>query len=340
MSDQPLGIGVIGMGFMGKAFAQICNQLSSARLVGVSDAVSEVGQSAASHYGTTHFADYRELINHADCQAVIIATPEDVHLDPCLVALEQNKSVLVEKPIADTTENAAKILTAAENSSGTLMVGHVLRFATSYAMIKQMVDEGKVGKVQYIQTRRLNGKAAQDRLKGRCSLPVFLGVHDYDIVRWIADSEPVRVYAESQFGVLSASGYKLETEIEDSNWAMITFANGVLAVCETGWILPNGHPAGADQQLVVQGSDGRLELDLLHQGIRFSNESGFAYPDTSFMPWVSGEMRAGFVYEVEHFIKSVASHQTPLVTGHDGMVALKIAEMIIQSAAQHTPVEG
>jgi UDP-N-acetylglucosamine 3-dehydrogenase len=163
---------------------------------------------------------------------------------------------------------------------------------------------------------------------------VFLGVHDYDIARWIAGGEPTRIYAESQFGVLRSAGY----DIEDSNWAMITFDNGVLAVCETGWILPNGHPAGADQLLIVQGSSGRLELDLLNQGIRLSTEGQTAYPDTSFLPWVHGELRGGFVHEVQHFADCVRGGKTPLVTGQDGMIALRMAEAIIESAGKHLPI--
>jgi len=334
-NKNTIGIGVIGMGFMGRAFAQICNQLPDVALVGVSDAMENIGQTAAQQFSTNFYADSTALINAPDVHAVIISTPEDAHLDPCVAALALNKSVLVEKPIADTTANAQKILAAAEQSKGVLMVGHSLRFSTSYATIKQFVDEGRVGAVQYIQTRRLNGKAAQDRLKGRCSLPVFLGVHDYDIARWIAGSEPIRVYAESQFGVLQSSGYN----IEDSNWAMITFANGVLAVCETGWILPNGHPAGADQVLVVQGSEGRVELELVKQSILLSTESGASYPDTSFMPRVDGELRGGFVHEVERFVASIQMGSTPPVTGRDGTIALLIAEAVIQSASSHTPVQ-
>jgi predicted dehydrogenase len=334
VTQQTIGIGVVGMGFMGRAFAQICNQLLDVTLVGVTDTLETVGRDAAKRFSTTYYADPTSLIKSPDVQALIIATPEDAHLASCLEALALNKSVLVEKPIADTTANAEKILAAASQSTGVLMVGHVLRFATSYATIKQIVDEGRVGKVQYIQTRRLNGKAAQDRLKGRCSLPVFLGVHDYDVARWIAGSEPVRVYAESQFGVLQQSGY----DIEDSNWTMITFSNGVLAVCETGWILPNGHPAGADQVLVVQGSEGRVELELVKQNILLSSEEGASYPDISFMPTINGELRGGFVHEVQHFIGAIQADTEPLVTGHDGMVALQIAEASIASASSHMPV--
>jgi predicted dehydrogenase len=224
MSKAPVGVAVIGTGMMGRAFAQICHQLPEARLLGVSDIVESAGRAAAEEFNVPYYKDFADLVSQPEVQAVIVATPEDVHVAPSVAALERGKGVMVEKPIADTAADARQIIGAAEKSGAVLMVGHILRFTTHYAMAKQMVDEGKVGDVQSMQIRILNGKSAQDRLKGRCSLPMFLGVHQYDLVRWIAGSEPARIYAESQFNVLRPLGY----EVEDTTWALITFANGVL----------------------------------------------------------------------------------------------------------------
>ena len=89
-----------------------------------------------------------------------------------------------------------------------------------------------------IYARRLNGIAAQDRLHGRCSLPLFLGVHDYDIVRWVAGSEVTEVVARARQGFLAGLG----ANVEDASVALLTLANGVLATVEEGWILP-GYPS-------------------------------------------------------------------------------------------------
>ncbi len=242
---------------------------------------------------------------------------------------------MVEKPIADTVANAKKIIATAETSGAILMVGHILRFATHHAMTKQIVDEGQVGQVQYIQMRILNGKSAQDRLKGRCSLPMLLGVHEYDAVRWYAGSEPVRVYAESQFNVLRGLGY----EVEDNTWALITFANGILGVCESGWILPDGHPSRSDFRIWVQGSTGRIDVELLPQGITLATDKQTSYPGTFFMPRAYGEIRGPFVDEIRHFVTCVRGEKEPMVTGKDGLVAVQMTEAVIESAQTHQPVE-
>jgi UDP-N-acetylglucosamine 3-dehydrogenase len=332
---KELGVAIVGMGFMGRAFAQICSQMSEARLVGVTDVVEEVGRKAAGQFGVPYLKDSGELISQPDVQAVIVATSEENHVAPSVLALEQGKGVLVEKPIADSLANARKMAAAAEKSKAPLMVGHSLRFSARFAMARKMIDDGQIGQVQYVQTRRLNGKGAQNRLKGRCSLPLFLGVHDYDVVRWYVGSEPVRVYAQSQFGVLKQQGY----DVEDSTLALFTFENGTLGNCETGWILPNGHPTGSDSGVVIQGDKGRINIEMLHQSITLSTEDKTSYPDTDFMPWVHGEMRGTFVHEVRHFLACVRDGKTPLITANDAIVALQMAEAVIESARTNQTVQ-
>jgi predicted dehydrogenase len=159
-------------------------------------------------------------------------------------------------------------------------------------------------------------------------------VHDYDVVRWFAGNEPTRIYAESQFGVLRGFGY----DVEDANWALITFGNGVLAACETGWILPEGHPAGSDARLAVQGTDGRLDVELMYQGITLSTSVKSSHLDTLFMPRIRGELRSIFVDEVRHFVACVRDGAAPLVTAQDAIAAVEMAEAVVESARTHQPV--
>jgi predicted dehydrogenase len=196
------------------------------------------------------------------------------------------------------------------------------------------VDQGQIGDVQYLQMRSLNGKSAQNRLRGRCSLPMFLGVHQYDAVRWYAGSEPVRVFAESQFNVLNGLGY----EVEDTTWAMITFANGALGVCEAGWILPDGHPSRSDLSFWIQGSQGRIDVGLMPQGMMLATDQGTSYPGTFFMPRVYGEIRGPAVDEVRHFVTCVRDEKEPVITGRDGLIAVQMAEAVEESARTHQPV--
>ena len=166
--------------------------------------------------------------------------------------------MLVEKPLASTIADGERIIAAARDGGAILSVGHLLRFDYRYAQIRRRCAAAMLGELQSLHARRWNTKSAQQRLRGRSSLPVFLGVHDYDLLRWIAGSEPVRVVAEGRSRVLAAQGYS----VEDTNIALISFANGVLAVMEAGWILPEGHPSGL---LAADGRD-RCHRDDQHGG--------------------------------------------------------------------------
>ncbi len=335
MKKAIVNVGVVGAGFMGRAFSQILRQLPDAEVVGIADIAESSGKAAAEEFGVPYYKDYEDLIVRPEVEAVIVATSESAHVGPSVAALSRGKAVLVEKPIAHTVPEALKIMDAAKRTGAVLLVGHVLRFNTHWVTAKQAVDDGKIGAVQYVQTRLLNGKSAQDRLKGRCSLPLFLGVHHYDYARWVAGSEPVRVYAESQFNVLKGKGY----DVEDSTIAFFTFANGVLAVCETGWILPAGHPSRSDQRAWVQGTEGRLEIELLNQGIMVTDDSATAYTGTVFMPRVRGEIQGAFVGEVQHFLECIREQKEPLITASDALAALKMAEAVTESARTHKIVE-
>ncbi len=334
-SQAPTGIGVIGLGMMGRALARVCTQLPEARIVGMADVAHKAGRVTAEGFGAPYYPDAGELCARPEVDAVIVATPEDAHVAPCLAAIEHGKAVLVEKPLAATVADAQVIASAAAARGVPLLVGHVLRFTLPYILARQAIDEGRLGAVQAIQTRRLNGRNAQERLKGRCPLSLFLGVHDYDVARWLAGSEPARVYAEAQYGVLRGLGY----DIEDTNWALITFRNGVLAACETGWILPPGHPRGFDGGLWIQGSAGRLDIDLRHQGLMLSTDAGTTFPDGLFMPEIGGEITGGFVAEVRHFLACIRQGLTPCITAADAIAAVRIAEAVTQSARTHRPVE-
>ena len=334
MSRAPVGIGVVGMGLMGRAFAQICTEIAETQLVGVADTSERSARAAAEQFGVPSYPAAGDLIDRAEVQAVIVATPEDAHVEPCVLALERGKGVLVEKPIADSAAHGQIIAAAAERSGAVLLVGHVLRFHPHFVLAKQAVDEGAVGRVRHLHTRRLASIRAQERLRGRCSLPVFLGVHDYDVARWFAASEPVRIYAESQRGVLRSLGY----DVEDVTWALITFENGVLAACETGWILPGGHPGGSDGRIAVQGTEGRLDVEVMHQGIMLSGPDRSSFLDTLFLPRVRGELRSIFVDELRHFSRCLNGDAAPLVTARDAIAAVRMAEAVIESARTHQPV--
>jgi predicted dehydrogenase len=224
---------------MGDRFARILRRTSEAHLVGICDNNPERAASVGATFGVPHYLATEDLLAREHPQLLVVCTPEDYHLAPCLAALERSIGVLVEKPIASSLEDAQCICDAAQRHSALLSVGHVLRYDTRFMLGKEAVDTGKVGVVQSLHARRWNLRVAQElHLKGRNSLAQFLGVHDYDLVRWFAGAEPIRVYAESRSRVLASY------HVDDTAIALISFATVRWPVSRRVGSSPTAIPVG------------------------------------------------------------------------------------------------
>ena len=252
----PLRVGVIGAGVMGERHARIYASLPDVELVAVCDAREDVARRVAVETGAAACTDFRALLARDDLDAVSVCTPDGDHRGPCEAAARAGKHVLVEKPIATTVADGEAMIEATVKAGVVLLVGHCLRFDPRYHAARGAVAAGELGALQTIYTRRSNTVAAQDRLQGRCSLPRFLGVHDYDVMRWLTGSEVERVTAESKWGLLRSRGY----DVEDANCALLRFASGVLGIAELNWILPRGFPASGDHRADLVGDPSMMAL--------------------------------------------------------------------------------
>jgi UDP-N-acetylglucosamine 3-dehydrogenase len=325
---EQVRIGVVGAGYMGRTYAGILRAHPLAELVGIADLNQEVAARAAAELGVDAYMSAEKLLEATALDGLIVATVENDHRKPTEAAFAAGTGVLVEKPLATTIEDAEQMIAAGERAKKPLLTGHVLRFDSRYAQLREIVRAGGIGDPLTIYARRLNGIAAQDRLHGRCSLPLFLGIHDYDIVRWVAESNVTEVVARARQGFLAGLG----ANVEDASVALLTLANGVLATVEEGWILPATHPTGFDQRLDVNGSAGRVELVGHEGGLSVMSADRYSWPDTQLWPTVHGETVGALRRQTWHFIDVLCGTDEPLVSGADGLAALRIALAVEESA--------
>ncbi|MBI4013134.1 MAG: Gfo/Idh/MocA family oxidoreductase [Candidatus Rokubacteria bacterium] len=325
---EPLRVGVIGAGLMGERHARIYASLPDVELVAVCDTREEAARRVATATGAAAYTDLRELLAR-DLQAVSVCTSDEAHRAPCEAAARAGKHILVEKPIAMTVADAEAIIEAAGRAGVVLLVGHCLRFDPRYHAARAAIAAGELGAVQTIYTRRSNTVAAQDRLGGRCSLPRFLGVHDYDVMRWFTGSEVERVGAESKWGLLRGRGF----DVEDANCALLRFASGALGIAELNWVLPRGFPASGDHRADVVGDRGALAIATLETGLRRADEQRAVVVDTMTAPVVEGYPGGMFYFELRHFVDCVRGRATPAITPHDALMALRIALAVERAAA-------
>jgi predicted dehydrogenase len=326
----PVNVGVIGAGGrMGQLHAQTYATLAGARLVAVCDVDEAAAGAVADRFGAAAYRDYEAMLAQPDLEAVSICTPDPLHVGPAIAAARAGKHVLLEKPIATTRDDARAIARAYAAAGVVLLVGHVLRFDPRFVAAKQALDAGELGALQTLFARRANNVGGQDRLQGRVSLPMFLGVHDYDLLRWYAGSEVTEVVARSREILLRAAGY----DVEDATTAIFTFANGVMATSELSWILPRSFGPSGDHRMELTGDAGCFKIDSLHSGVAKSTAAGNVWLDPFTSPLVAGVQAGSFANELGHFLRAARGLEPPALTPEDAIAALEMALAVTEAAA-------
>ncbi len=305
-----LRVGVVGVGMMGQHHVRVYSELAKegkVELVGIADANFERAKELAKKYGTIPYADYRDLARE-NLDAVDIAVPTSLHREVALEFINQGTSVLVEKPIADTIENAKAIIKAAEEKGVTLMVGHIERFNPAVLKLRELIERGELGKVVTISAKRVGPMAKRIRDVG---IIIDLGVHDIDVISYLFGERVRTVYSRAG-NVLHPAG------VEDHALITLGFNDGT-GIVETNWLTPH-----KTRTLNVVGTGGIAYLDYIEQSLKLYNNE-----------WIKEakiERKEPLRNEIEHFIECVEAGKKPIVDGEAGLHALKVALLAQESA--------
>ena len=227
-----INIAIIGCGFMGSLYARICHQLAEATVVAVCDLDSQQAQTLASQVNAQTYGDsnYQAMFTaHPEIDAVLICTPEDAHVDPALATLEANKHLLIEKPLATSITDGKQILSTYQARDVISMIAYSLRFDPRYVAMKRAVEQGQIGEIIHMYARRNMAIAVLQRLNGRVEGPLWVGVHDIDMMRWLTGQNVVRVMA-----MTSDKGMQ-DWDVKSIYYALLTFEDGTVAALENAW---------------------------------------------------------------------------------------------------------
>lgn len=301
-------VGVVGVGVMGQHHARVYSELEC-ELVGVADSNPENASEVGKKYNTRFYPDHKELAAWVD--AVSIAVPTSCHKAIALDFIRQGVHCLVEKPIASTVEDAREMIREAERNNVKLMVGHVERFNPAVQRLKQILDEGLLGKLMTISFRRVGPFAPRIRDVG---IIVDSATHDIDVSRYLVGGEVLNVFSK-------AGRFRHETK-EDHAIVVLDFG-GAAACIETNWFTPH-----KERTLVATGSEAIAHLDYMKQELIVSNSQGTVQ--------IEVENAEPLKAELTHFLGCIRSNSTPLVPGVDGLRGLEIA---LEASEGHTREE-
>jgi predicted dehydrogenase len=335
MTDD-VGLGIVGLGFMGRRYARFLNGIEGVRVAGVYDVDAALTRVVAAESGGTVHPDLESLVQAEDVAGVIVCTPEDRHLEPALAALAAGKPLMVEKPIADTLDAARAIENAAKRADVPVLVGHLLRFEPRWVAAAQRIAAGEIGDVVSIATRRIGNIGDQQVLRGRTTIPLYYGVHDLDVMRWFAGAEATTVFAQRRAGVVRAAGY----DVDDCYCAVVTFANGVLGSAELGWHVPVAAASARTAGVLVIGARGVIQIDQMETGFERWADGGLDRAlDAVFWSEAYGVPGGALGLELRHFVDCVRGRRQPAIALADAIEALRLSLAMETSAATGVVVD-
>lgn len=309
-------IALIGAGNWGKNHLRNLNNMGA--LHSVLELSEEVINLRKPEFGNVTFTqNEKDILSNSDIKGVVIAAPAHFHYELTKKYLLAGKDVLVEKPLALKVDEGEELVKLAEDKGRILMVGHILQYHYAVKKLKEIINEGALGKIRYIYSNRLNiGK-----LRSEENVLWSFAPHDISLILMLLDGEePEKINA---FG-----GAYINKNIFDTTLTTLQFRSGVRGHIFVSWL----HPF-KEQKLVVVGSEkmavfddiSEEKLSLFPHKIEFEKGNIPVAHKADSIP-VPLEKNQPLAEELSHFIMCIKDRKTPKTDGKEGLRVLKILE--------------
>ena len=315
--------GLLGAGRIGYTHALAISELASATIAAVFDPVEEAAQRVQEITGARR-ASVEEIMADDEIDAVIIATPTDLHADQMEMAAHAGKAIFCEKPIALDLERVRDCLKVVDETNAKVMVGFNRRFDANFSNMRAKIDAGAIGNVEMVQiTSRDPSPPPADYVGRSGGLFRDMMIHDFDMARFMLGEEITEVTATGSVLVDEAIG---EAGDVDSATATLKTASGKIAV------ISNSRRAsyGYDQRVEVHGSKGLISAENLRATtVTIANEDG--YHTEPLLNFFMERYAAAYKNELAYFVKSLEENTVITPDGSDGLKALELADAAVQS---------
>lgn len=329
-------VGVVGLGRMGRFYAETLAALGGqTRLAAVADPDISVRDAIQARVGVENaYPEATNLLERVD--AVIVATPTSAHAEVVLAAAALKKAIFCEKPLALTVAETRRVLAGVHAAGVLLQVGFMRRFDRAHVQAKEAITAGKIGRPMLFKSVGRDPGCppvgfADPKHSG--GLIIDMGIHDFDMARWLMSDEVERVSAEGS--LLFCEELRRVGDIDNAIVSM-RFGSGALGAVEVSRTARYGY----DIQLEVMGSEGTMRIGAT--GAR-NNEDLAVLPvqsatDDPTPPFVR-RFADAYRAQIVDFIACVQHDRGPRASGEDALAAIQIAQAATQSARSGTPVE-
>lgn len=325
-------IGLIGCGLFGESHLQAFREVRTADIAAVFDTDPERARQMADEFRIPRVCkSLAEICGLPELQAIDVVTPEETHVEPVLAAANAGKHIFLEKPLATDLDDCARIIEGVEAAGRYLMIGQILRFETKYAMLKDEIARGGLGRIVSMHARRNRLKDLLPRY-GRTHPAIENSIHDIDLMLWYTGDRVRRVRGYGRKAV--------SEKHHDTFWGILEFEGGAIGVVETIWLLPKAAGVMLDDSFQAVGDRGVGNVRLDPGAITFWRDSGAESPDFSYDPRVAGAARGALRDELAYFCDCVLDGKPPeVITPIEAKRNVRVALALIESALSERDVE-
>src|SRR3989441_291298 len=316
-------VAVIGSGYWGKNLVRNFHELGALAAICDSDAATR-RSFQATYPACRTFGRYDETLTDETIQAVAIATPAETHAGMVRQALLAGKDVFVEKPLSLSLSEGRALTDLARERKRILMVGHLLWYHPAVLKLKELIDGGELGRIQYIYSNRLNlGKIRREE-----NILWSFAPHDISVILGLVGEMPDVIQTQG--------GNYLHDRIADVTVSLLSFPSGIKAHIFVSWL----HPS-KEQKLVVVGDrkmavfddvEEKNKLLLYSHTIQWKNH--LPIPNRAEAQPVPFDPREPLQAECSHFLECIQTRQTPRTDGREGLRVLTVLQRC-QEALEH-----
>ena len=326
-----INIGIIGAGYWGPNLIRNFSSLENCHVKYVADLREARLEFVNNNFPDIHTTtDFQTIFDDQEIDAVVIATPVSTHLELGKKALEANKHVFIEKPFTTSVKEAEILVQLASEKDLRIMVGHLFEYHPAVIKIKEILDEGGIGDVYYIDIARLNLGPPETN----ANVIWDLAPHDISILLYLLGEIPNKVV-----GVGRSFRNDQWKNLIQASYITMEFPSGKFAQIHNSWLTPN-----KTRRLEIFGSKGVLVYDemavnklaLFGEGIdlRLSGGSNTA----NNLNYSAGDISYPEIPNIEplknecnHFIECIVNNQTPKSDGVSGLNVVRIIESACNS---------
>lgn len=315
---KSVNLGIIGLGFIGRIHLKNCLKIKCAKVVAVAD-TSKKALRYAKELGIRHlFTDYHELLKQPNIDAVIISLPTHLHASCAMHAAEEQKNILLEKPLARNPSEGKKIVFAAKKYDVKLMVGYPLRFHPNFQSLKEQIENGVLGDVQIAHAVNIGAGPFYHRAEKVIPRPVpewwlnktlsgggallDLGSHMVNLTRWyFGEVNNVKAYL----------GHRFNFDFEDYALCIVNFDCGTTAVINVGWFSQK-----AAVGIELFGTSAHSQT--------FRKSPNKLITAVQLILGKTPNFFVPYLREVLHFVDSIIKDTQPMPSGEDSIKDLEV----------------